>query len=211
MKRYPALLLALLLSACGAQNEQTPTTPASEVPAVASAAAAHNDFYGSDVRDQKLGMNFSLPSTSGKNATLSDTKGKVTVMVFGYTHCPDICPTNLLTYAEAMTLLGDKAKDVQLYFVTVDPERDTVPILAQYVTTFYPSFAALVPKEGEELETVKKAWRITSYKVPHRDDNYLVDHSTGTYLVDKNGETAIYEPHGVPAKQVAHDLELLLQ
>ncbi|MDO5686409.1 MAG: SCO family protein [Neisseria sp.] len=211
MKYFWMMLLALGLSACDGAADQTAAPPASAPVQAASAADANQGFFGSDVRAEKLGMDFSLASTLNQKISPADSRGKVTVLVFGYTHCPDICPTNLLTYAEAMQHLGDKAKDVQLYFITVDPERDTTAVLAEYVTIFYPSFVGLVPTVGDELETVKKAWRITSYKVPHTDGNYLVDHSTGTYLLDKNGETAIYEPHGTPPKQVAHDLELLLQ
>ena len=208
------LFIATMIASCSSQEVDntagnTNVNSVDNVDNSTSTSQSTQEFFGSDVSDKNFGMDFSLQSTTGKKISLHDTQGKVTVLVFGYTHCPDVCPTNLFTYANAMEHLGELSKEVQLYFITVDPERDTPDKLGGYVTMFHQSFIGLVPDDSN-LEEVKKAWNIISNKVPTRDGNYNVDHSAGTYLIDKQGKTAIYEPHSSTAIQLANDLRLLL-
>ena len=201
-----AALLALTCVAC------QPGTSAQPAASAASAAALAGSFYGSDVRRDGLGGDFTLLGHHGQNVSLADFRGKVVVLVFGYTHCPDVCPTHLVTYAEALAQLGEAAADVQLLFVTVDPDRDTPALLAQYVPVFHPDFIGLTVAEADTalLNQVKRQYRIASEKVPHPSGHYVVDHSTGTYLLDRNGVVAVYEPSGQTATELAHDLRLLL-
>ena len=208
MKKW--VLLCGLLSACTPQN-QTENQVVTPTRIEKNTLQVTNAFYGSDVQDKNMGIDFSLPSTLGKNISLQDTAGKITILVFGYTHCPDVCPTNLLTYADALKQLGEDANQVQLYFVTVDPKRDTIDVMQSYVTTFHPSFVGLVAQDEASLESVKKAWSITAYPVPIAgSEDYSVDHSTGTYLLDRTGKTIVYEPHGASVQNIVEDLQLLL-
>lgn len=203
------LLAAMVLAACSPAAEPTASASA----AAASTPAATAQLYGSDIRAEQIGGDFTLTDHHGKPVKLSDFKGKVVALVFGYTHCPDVCPTNLLTFAEALKQLGPQAEAVQVLFISVDPERDTPALLAQYVPVFNPTFIGLTtdPTVQGELSLVKQQYRIVSQKVPRGDDGqYLVDHSAGNYLIDKSGRAAVYEPHGQTAAQLAHDLKILL-
>ncbi|WP_091907421.1 SCO family protein [Chitinasiproducens palmae] len=110
--------------------------------------------------NQSFATDFALPDTDGKTRTLADYRGRVVVMVFGYTHCPDVCPATLAELAQALQQLGNDAKQVQVVFVSVDPERDTAPVLAQYVHAFDPSFVALRPADRAQLDAVTKAFKI---------------------------------------------------
>ncbi|MCP2040966.1 protein SCO1/2 [Neisseria sp. HSC-16F19] len=199
-----ALSLALVCAAC------QPPAPAQT--AAASAAVSASGFYGSDVRTEGLGGDFTLVGHHGQNVSLADFRGKAVVLVFGYTHCPDVCPTHLVTYAEALAQLGEAASEVQLLFVTVDPERDTPALLAQYVPVFHADFIGLTADAADTalLNQVKRQYRIASEKVPHPSGHYSVDHSTGTYLLDRTGAVAVYEPNGQTATELAHDLRVLL-
>ena len=205
MRRILLFLSLLFLFSCSAQEQGDDISSASEI------APVERTFFGSDVRDKNLGTDFVLPATTGKLIALHDTQGKITVLVFGYAHCPDVCPTNLLTYADALKMLGEQEKNVQLYFITVDPERDTLDAMKSYVTIFNKSFIGLVADNDKTLQEVKDAWQIVAQKVPREDGNYLVDHSAGTYILDKDGRTVLYEPHGMSAQQLADDIELLLK
>ena len=206
------LLATALLAACSPAAETA--VPASAAAATASVPTAAVQLYGSDIRAEQIGGDFTLMDHHGKPVKLSDFKGKVVGLVFGYTHCPDVCPTNLLTFAEALKQLGPQAEAVQVLFISVDPERDTPALLAQYVPVFNPTFIGLTTDATNQgaLSLVKQQYRIVSQKVPRGDDgHYLVDHSAGNYLIDKNGHAAVYEPHGQTAAQLAHDLKILLE
>lgn len=211
MKQWLFSLLILSLAACSAETAHKAENPTPQIPTNTAQSEIQNRFAGSDVSKENMGIDFALPATNGKTVHLSDTQGKVTILVFGYANCPDVCPTNLLTYADAIRMLGEKGKQTQLYFITVDPKRDTLARMKEYVTIFYPDFLGLVADDANTLDEVKKAWRIVSREVPLENGNYLVDHSAGTYLIDRNGKTTVYEPHGLNAKQLAHDLQILLE
>jgi protein SCO1/2 len=159
-----------------------------------------------------FGNNFSLLDTNGNTKTMADYKGKVVVVFFGFTQCPDVCPTTLTEMDEALKLLGPKADKVQVIFITVDPERDTASVLAQYVPAFNPRFIGLRPADEAGLEKIAKDFRIYYKKVPEsKPDSYTMDHSAGSYVFDQNGQLRLYIKHAQGPEVLAHDLKNILQ
>jgi protein SCO1 len=159
-----------------------------------------------------FGNNFSLLDTNGNTKTMADYKGKVVVVFFGFTQCPDVCPTTLTEMDEAFKLLGPKADKVQVIFITVDPERDTASVLAQYVPAFNPRFIGLRPADEAGLEKVAKDFRIYYKKVPgSKPGSYTMDHSAGSYVFDQNGQLRLYIKHAQGPEVLAHDLKNILQ
>jgi protein SCO1/2 len=159
-----------------------------------------------------FGNNFSLLDSNGNTKTMADYKGKVVVVFFGFTQCPDVCPTTLTEMDEALKLLGPKADKVQVIFITVDPERDTASVLAQYVPSFNPRFVGLRPADEAGLEKVAKDFRIYYKKVPgSKPGSYTMDHSAGSYVLDQNGQLRLYIKHAQGPEVLAHDLKNILQ
>lgn len=167
-------------------------------------------FKSSDITGINIGGDFSMPDHTGKPRSLADFKGKVVVLFFGYAQCPDVCPTTLSEVAAAMKELGPKANDVQVLFVTVDPERDTPELLAQYVTAFHPSFLALRGSQAE-LEATAKLFKIFYAKVPSPSGGYTMDHTAGTFVFDQQGRPRLLVSYGAGAGVFAHDLAQLLR
>lgn len=156
--------------------------------------------------------NFSLLDTNGNIKTMADYKGKAVVLFFGFTQCPDVCPTTLTEMEEAIKLLGPKADKVQVIFVTVDPERDTASVLAQYVPAFNPNFVGLRPADEAGLEKIAKDFRIYYNKVPgSKPGSYTMDHSAGSYVFDQSGQLRLYVKHAQGPEVLAHDLKNILQ
>jgi len=167
-------------------------------------------FISTDLSMVEWGKDFSLTDHNGQARRLSDFKGKAVVLFFGYTQCPDVCPTTLSTLREVMTLLGDDAKRVQVLFATVDPERDTQQLLAQYVPAFHPSFLGLYADE-KTIAAVAKDFKVFYAKQPGTaPGSYSVDHSTGSYAFDPQGKLRLLLRHGEAPANVAADLKLLL-
>lgn len=159
-----------------------------------------------------FGKDFSLVDSDGKARTLADFKGKVVVMFFGYTQCPDICPTTLTEMQQVMTLLGPQADKVQVLFVTVDPDRDTAAILKQYVPSFDSRFMGLRPADEAALEKVTKDFKIYYKKVPGTSPgSYTIDHTAGSYAFDPEGRLRLYIKHAQGPETLAHDLKELLK
>ena len=159
-----------------------------------------------------FGKDFSLQDPDGKLRTLADFKGKVVVMFFGYTQCPDICPTTLTEMQQVMTLLGPLSDKVQVLFVTVDPQRDTAAILKQYVPAFDPRFLGLRPVDDAALEKVAKDFKIYYKKVPGTSaGSYTMDHTAGSYAFDPEGRLRLYIKHAQGPETLAHDLKELLK
>lgn len=159
-----------------------------------------------------FGKDFSLIDPDGKVRTLADFKGKVVVMFFGYTQCPDICPTTLTEMQQVMTLLGPQSDKVQVLFVTVDPERDTAAILKQYVPSFDPRFLGLRPADEAALEKVAKDFKIYYKRVPGTSPgSYTMDHTAGSYAFDPQGRLRLYIKHAQGPETLAHDLKELLK
>lgn len=159
-----------------------------------------------------FGKYFSLLDPDGKVRSLSDFKGKVVVMFFGYTQCPDVCPTTLTEMQQVMTLLGPQSDKVQVLFVTVDPERDTAAILKQYVPSFDARFLGLRPADEAALEKVAKDFKIYYKKVPGKNPgSYTMDHTAGSYAFDQEGRLRLYIKHAQGPETLAHDLKELLK
>ncbi|MEQ5840834.1 SCO family protein [Paraburkholderia acidicola] len=160
----------------------------------------------------QFGSDFALPDTGGKVRTLADYKGKAVVLFFGYTHCPDVCPTTMAELSQALQQLGpDDAKRVQVLFVTVDPQRDTSGLLGQYVTAFNPTFVGLRPTDDAQLVKVTKDFRVYYAKVPGKTpDSYTMDHTAASYVFDPQGKLRLFVRDGQGAAPWVHDLKLLL-
>jgi protein SCO1/2 len=159
-----------------------------------------------------FGKDFSLLDPEGKVRTLADFKGKVVVMFFGYTQCPDVCPTTLTEMQQAMTLLGPQSDKVQIVFVTVDPARDTAAILKQYVPAFNSRFLGLRSADEAALEKVTKDFKIYYKKVPGSSPgSYTMDHTAGSYAFDPEGRLRLYIKHAQGPETLAQDLKELLK
>jgi protein SCO1/2 len=177
------------------------------------ACSPKQSFKNVDITGSKaFGTDFSLIDPDGKVRTLADFKGKAVVMFFGYTQCPDICPTTLTEMQQVMTILGPQADKVQVLFVTVDPERDNANILKQYVPAFDSRFLGLRPADEAALEKVTKDFKIYYKKVPGTSpDSYTMDHTAGSYAFDPEGHLRLYIKHAQGAETLAQDLKELLK
>ena len=180
---------------------------------VLAACSPKPEFKNIDITGStSFGKDFSLLDPDGNVRTLSDFKGKVVVMFFGYTQCPDVCPTTLTEMQQVMTLLGPQSDKVQVLFVTVDPERDTAAILKQYVPSFDPRFLGLRPADDAALEKVTKDFKIYYKKVPgSTPGSYTMDHTAGSYAFDPEGRLRLYIKHAQGPETLAHDLKELLK
>jgi protein SCO1/2 len=166
-------------------------------------------FKLTDVTGANFGKELALTDHNGKPRTLADFRGKVVTVFFGFTHCPDVCPTTLAEMAQVVTALGPDGDRVQVLFVTVDPERDTQQVLAQYVPAFHPSFLGLYG-DAEATARAAKAFKIYYQKQPAKDGHYSVDHSAGTYILDREGRLRLFAGYGTGAPALLHDIRLLL-
>ncbi len=172
---------------------------------------ANSAFINTDVTGLGYARDFALTDHTGKPRMLADYKGKAVVVFFGYTQCPDVCPTTMVEMADVMKELGPLASKVQVLFVTVDPERDTQELLSHYVPAFDPSFVGLY---GDQAATdkVAKEFRVFYQKVPGKTPgSYTMDHTAGSYVFDPEGHIRLFIRHGQGADPIAHDLKLLLK
>jgi protein SCO1/2 len=170
-------------------------------------------FNNVDITGSKaFGKDFSLIDHHGKQRQLGDFKGKVVVMFFGYTQCPDVCPTTLTEMQGVMTLLGADADRVQVLFVSVDPDRDTQQLLSEYVPSFDSRFLGLRPASPADLEKVTKDFKVFYNKVPGKSPtSYTIDHTAGSYVFDTKGTLRLFLKHQQGAKPIAEDLAKLLK
>lgn len=167
-------------------------------------------FKSTDISGADWGKDFNLTDHQGQPRRLSDFKGKAVVLFFGFTQCPDVCPTTLTTMRDALGKLGPDASRVQVLFVTLDPARDTTQLLAQYVPMFHPSFIGL---RGDDASTaaLAKDFKVFYAKQPgSTPGSYSIDHSTGSYAFDPQGRLRLLLRHGEAPDNVAADLKLLL-
>jgi len=165
-------------------------------------------FHANDVGSKYAGADFKLTDHNGTPRTLADFRGKVVVIFFGYVHCPDVCPTTMADLAQAMRGLGKQANRVQVLFVTVDPERDTPELLAQYVPAFDAEFLGLY---GDKKATEQAAQAFdVSYQKQITRSGYNVDHSSGTFMVDTAGRVRLLAPFAQRAEWLEQDIRLLL-
>lgn len=168
------------------------------------------EFLGSDISDSGIGKDLEITDTSGKLVSINDLKGKVSLVFFGFTHCPDVCPTALYQLAQAVESLGDDAKNVQVYMVSVDPDRDTPEMLGEYVTAFDPNFRGLVGSH-EQLQKTARSFKAYYQKAPSADpDNYSMDHSASFYVFDNKAKPRILISGATPADEIAADIKKLL-
>jgi len=168
-------------------------------------------FEASDITGSTFGRDFALSDPAGAPRTLADYRGKAVVVFFGYTQCPDVCPTTLAALAEAMKKLGAEADRVQVVFITVDPERDTPELLAKYVPSFDPRFVGL---RGDADATARTAseFKVIYQKQPGvAPGSYSMDHSAGAYIFDPQGRLRLYVGHSQTPEVFAHDLHELLK
>lgn len=174
------------------------------------APGSRTPFNGVDITGSDLGPDFRLTDHNGKERTLADFKGKAVAMFFGYTHCPDVCPTTLSDMANALKALGPDGQRVQVLFVTVDPKRDTPELLKGYVPAFNPTFLGLY---GDAAATAKvtKDFKIYAAERPGKTpESYTVDHSAQTLVFDAKGKLRLMLAYGTPGDKIAADFRILL-
>ena len=190
MKALLPLLLAALLSGCDRPAEAP-------------------KFSLTDVTNVGFGKELNLTDHHGKPRTLADFRGKVVTVFFGFTHCPDACPTTLVEMAQVVKALGPDGDKVQVLFVTVDPERDTQAVLKQYVPSFNPAFLGLYG-DAEATARAAKEFKVFYQKQPEKGGAYSVDHSAGTFILDGEGRLRLFAQYGQGATPMLHDIRLLL-
>lgn len=174
------------------------------------AGTAQAGFKAIDITGADYARDFDLPDANGQRRTLADFKGKVTVVFFGFTHCPDVCPTTLVELAEVKKALGPDGARVQGIFITLDPERDTPELLRPYVANFDPSFVAL-RGTAQETAALAKSFKIFYAKVPGKTEgNYTIDHTAASFVFDAKGRVRLYTRYGSGADALKSDLRLLL-
>ncbi len=172
---------------------------------------AKPDFKNTDITGIDYAKEFSLPDFNGKQRTLDEFKGKVVFMFFGYTQCPDVCPTTMTELAGVMKQLGPQAGQVQVIFVSLDPERDTRKILSQYVPGFDSRFLGLVG-DASATEKIAKEFKIFYEKIPGKTpSSYTIDHSAGGYLFDKEGHVRLFVRFNQGNDSITHDIKQLLK
>lgn len=194
------LVLSLLLAGCGADAALTPLP----------------EVKGTDISQvaefQTTPHKLALTDHNGRPVTLETFKGKVVVLFFGYTHCPDVCPTTLSDMAQALKQLPvDAAAKIQVLFVSVDPQRDTPEILKSYVPYFHPDFLGLHGTPEQVAEATREFRIVYRKHVEPGAADYLIDHSAGSYLVDREGRLRVYLPFNSKPEDIAHDLAVLLK
>ena len=167
-------------------------------------------FNGIDITGAEYARQLALPDTSGQPRVLADFKGQVVVVFFGYTQCPDVCPTTLAEIAEVKQKLGPDGSKLQTLFVTIDPERDTPEVLSAYVMGFGRDFVAL---RGtlEQTKAAAQEFKVFFAKAASKSEgSYTMDHTAGSFLFDPQGRVRVFERQGLGAEPLARDVKLLL-
>ena len=178
--------------------------------ALAASGQRKPQFSAVDLTGAEYARDFQLPDTEGKVRSLKDFRGKAVVVYFGFTQCPDVCPTTLAEIAQAKQLLGPDGAKVQGIFVTVDPERDTPQILKAYMANFGPDFIAL-RGSPEQLAAVAKDFKVYYKKVEGKTPgSYTMDHSAASFVYDPQGRLRLYSRYGSGPQALANDIKQLL-
>ena len=168
-------------------------------------------FKSNDITGAPFAQDFKLTDHTGQVRTMADFRGKAVVVFFGFTQCPDVCPTSMTTLAEVKRLMGDQGKQLQVLFITLDPERDTLPLLKVYMTNFDPSFLALRP-DPAELKAVADSFKIYYRKAEGTTPtSYTMEHSAGKYVFDTNGAIRLFSSYGTEPNVIAKDILTLLK
>ncbi len=190
LRWLPPLLLSLLLAAC----------------------ASHPQWQLDDVKGHLPDLKFQLTNDLGQPVTAASYRGKVLLLYFGYTHCPDVCPLTMVHLHTVLQKMGKLADDVRVLFVTVDPARDTVPVLHQYVTAFDSHIVGLTGSQNALAELAKRYrafYKRESGK--NTDGDYLVTHSSAIYIFDQHGHARLLVTPGTPNDAILHDLKILVE
>lgn len=167
-------------------------------------------FKATDVTGAEYGKKLALEDAQGKARTLEEFRGKVVLVFFGFTQCPDVCPTTLAKAADVKKKLGDDGDRLQVLFVTLDPERDSAEVLGQYVTAFDPSFVAL-RGDAAQTQATAREFRVFYQKVPNRDgSSYTIDHTAASYVIDPKGQLRLFVRHAQETDDIASDIRQLL-
>jgi protein SCO1 len=190
LARLTFLLFAILLAACDPDGPR---------------------FNNVDVTGASYARDFRLTDFNGKPRSLADFRGKVVVVFFGYTQCPDVCPTTLSDMAEVKKRLGPDGDKLQVIFVTLDPDRDTPQVLSQYVPAFDPSFLGLLGTR-DETAAVAKDFKVFYQKVPGKTEtSYTLDHTAGSYVFDREGRLRLFLRHAGAVEPIVEDLRKLVR
>ncbi|HYP83436.1 SCO family protein [Variovorax sp.] len=188
---------------------------AAAVPALGALAACTDggdkkSFHAVDITGAEYARDFSLKDADGRQRQLSDFKGKVVVLFFGYAQCPDVCPTTMVEMARVKKELGADGDKLQVVFVTVDPERDTPEVMKAYMAAFDPTFVALIPTP-EQLVAAAKDFKVYYKKVDGKTPtSYSMDHSAAQYVYDPQGRLRLYVRYGSPVPDIVADVRTLL-
>ena len=165
-------------------------------------------FNGSDITQARLNPSFELTSHLGKSTNIDDFSGKVVAVFFGFTHCPDVCPTTMYELKAIKDSLGSDGDMLQVIFVSLDPERDSIEVLEKFIPSFDPSFIGLTGTAAE-IKKIAGQYKIYYQKVGD-DESYTIDHSSAIYLIDKKGDIRIRHPYGSSQKMIVNDVRALL-
>jgi protein SCO1/2 len=190
MRRFAFFLLVAVLGAC---------------------VKTQSGFVGVEQAPARLGAEIRLVDQQGQVRALGDYRGKVVILFFGYTHCPDVCPTTLAELARAMRLLGSSRDKVQVLFVTLDPQRDTREVMGKYVPSFSPDFIGLTGNQAETDALAQQFKVFYQKKLEQGRSGYVIDHDAGLFVLDKSGQYRVYLNYGQKPVDIAHDLRLLIE
>jgi protein SCO1/2 len=167
-------------------------------------------FKSTDITGATFARDFELTNHSGNTRRLADYNGKLAIVFFGFTHCPDVCPGTLIHMKEVMAKLGEQADDVQVLFITVDPERDTQEVLSQYVPAFDKRFVGL-RGSIDQTKAVTREFKVFYAKVPgSTEGTYSVDHTAASYVFDRDGQVRLMLKPETPTDAIVSDLKALL-
>ena len=169
---------------------------------------AKTSFQGVDVTGAEYAKDIPLRDVDGKQRSIKDFAGKVVVVFFGYTQCPDVCPTTLQELVEVKQQLGADGDRLQGVFVTLDPERDTPEVLKAYLQAMDPSFVGLTGS-SEQIEAAAREFKVFYQKVPTSEGNYTMDHTAAFYLIDGKGDARVLANNNIGAEALAHDIKAL--
>jgi protein SCO1/2 len=178
---------------------------------LAGCGETKKNFSSIDISGAEFGKNFSFVDGDGKPVTLAQFKGQAVVLFFGYTQCPDVCPTTMTELAEAKRLLGAKGDKVVGLFVTLDPERDTAQVLKNYTANFGPQIIGARAATPEQLVAATKDYRVYYKKVEGKNPgSYTMDHTAASFVYDSQGRLRLYTRYGMGAEKLAADIAQLL-
>jgi protein SCO1/2 len=168
-------------------------------------------FSSVDITGATYAQDFSLPDSDGKTRTMKDFAGKVVVVFFGFTQCPDVCPTTMAEVSSVKKALGKDGDKLQAVFISIDPERDTAPVLKAYVENFDASFVGLRPASAEALADAAKAFKIYYKKTEGKTPStYTMDHTAASYVFDPKGRVRLFTRYGSGADKLTEDVKQLL-